>query len=593
MKKETNLCMGCMSEKIYSGPCKICGYAEETPYMPSYLAPQTFLNERYIIGKLFSYNGEGAVYIGFDTVTGSKVTIKEYMPDTLCTRKKDEEEITVNNGQLPLYKTYLSEFVDLNRTLMKSRGMTHLQTVLDIFTANNTAYVVYEYINGITLKTYLQNSAGDLSWEQVKELFPPIFTTLSLVHAAGVIHRGISTSTIFVTDKMELKLTGFAISAARTTNTEIACEVFSGCAAPEQYSSNNWQGTWTDVYGISAVLYRVLTGCMPTEAIVRTGADNLLEPMMINRNVPTNVSKVIMNGLKLSTDTRIQTITEFVDRLFEQPKYVGIDRGVHPNTPQRPAVQHQSQQTQDRKLSKKEAKRRRDKRNAIIGITASSLVLIAFVIAFIWSLNNTMSNNNEYTESVYESVEDSMQAAEDTTTPAVTTSQPQDAEEPTESAPNNEITYTLPDLTGRKYDNAATKYTYINIVATYEFNNDYSEGLMYGQDIEPETMVTFGTEVHVNVSKGPKTVALPPFEDKTLDEYIGELNKLNIKYTVETKRSNDVDEGMICDTSINVGASVDVENGEVVTVYRAKNFKDKTTSAETTAPEVPGELVVD
>ena len=72
-----------MNEKESDGPCEKCGYSNDAPYLPSYLAPGTILNDRYIVGKLLSYNGEGATYIGFDKVTGAKVTVKEYMPDTL------------------------------------------------------------------------------------------------------------------------------------------------------------------------------------------------------------------------------------------------------------------------------------------------------------------------------------------------------------------------------------------------------------------------------------------------------------------------------------------------------------------------------
>ena len=133
MQKETSLCMGCMNDKNYDGPCKLCGYSESDPCIPTYLVPKTFLNERYIVGKLISYNGEGAVYIGYDTVTNSRVTIKEFMPDTLCTRMKGETEITVNADNSALYKTYMSEFADLHRSLMKLRGMAHIQAVLDIF----------------------------------------------------------------------------------------------------------------------------------------------------------------------------------------------------------------------------------------------------------------------------------------------------------------------------------------------------------------------------------------------------------------------------------------------------------------------------
>ena len=179
MIKETSLCMGCMNDKTYDGPCKLCGYSDNTPNIPTYLAPKTFLADRYIVGKVISYNGEGAVYIGYDTAAGAKVTIKEFMPDTLCSRRKGETDITVDPSAAALYKTYLSEFIDLNRTLMKLRGMSHVQTVLDVFCENNTAYVVFEYINGISIKTYLANSSGVITWEQAKELFSPFFTPLS------------------------------------------------------------------------------------------------------------------------------------------------------------------------------------------------------------------------------------------------------------------------------------------------------------------------------------------------------------------------------------------------------------------------------
>lgn len=124
MIKETSLCMGCMNDKTYDGPCKLCGYSDNTPNIPTYLAPKTFLADRYIVGKVISYNGEGAVYIGYDTAAGAKVTIKEFMPDTLCSRRKGETDITVDPSAAALYKTYLSEFIDLNRTLMKLRGMS-------------------------------------------------------------------------------------------------------------------------------------------------------------------------------------------------------------------------------------------------------------------------------------------------------------------------------------------------------------------------------------------------------------------------------------------------------------------------------------
>lgn len=558
MIKETSLCMGCMNDKTYDGPCKLCGYSDDSPSIPTYMAPKTFLAERYIVGKVISYNGEGAVYIGYDTAAGIKVTIKEFMPDTLCMRKKGESEITVEPASAALYKTYMSEFIDLNRTLMKLRGMSHVQTVLDVFCENNTAYAVFEYINGISLKTYLANSSGQIAWEQVKELFSPFFTTLSLIHSAGILHRGISPSTIFVTDKMELKLTGFAISAARTTGTEIACEVFAGFAAPEQYT-NEINGTWTDVYGISAVLYRCLTGCTPAEAIARNGG-TMLEPMMVNRNIRPNISNVIMDGLQLSPEKRIRTITEFVDRLFSQPKIAEADPAEKPH------------------LTRREKKQRKERAKTIAVLIIAGLVVIAFVVVFVMTLNGSFSGDNS-SSSTPQSTAESAPTEEASSEPEVTTAQTE-ATSQTDPVVTGD-TLKLPDFDGRSYDYEVERYkNKLTFVPTYVYTDEWESGQMFGQSIPADTDVTTGTTIEINVSKGPSKVPLPDYTGMTSEKYTAELSKLNIKYSVETERSNEADGGNVVRCSVEIGDIVDVENNQEIVVYIAENYEP---TAEPTA----------
>ena len=589
MIKETTLCMGCMNDKTYDGPCKLCGYRDDSPCIPAYLPPKSFLNERYIVGKLLSYNGEGATYIGFDSAAGIKVTIKEFMPDTLCTRKKGEGEIIVNAGMMPLYKTYMSEFADLGKSLMKSRGMSHIQTVLDVFYENNTCYTVYEFINGISLKTYLANSAGEMSWEQVKELFPPILTTISLIHSAGIIHRGISPQTIFVTDKMELKLTGFSISAARTTNTEIACEIFTGYAAPEQYT-NEINGTWTDVYGIAAVLYRVLTGANPQEAIARTGG-SMLEPMMINRNVPSNISKVIMSGMRLSTDSRIRSITEFVDKLFAQPKYTGEGKSAQ----ERPLTRQQQ---------KKLAKQRKERVKTLVVLGIAGAVLIAFAIVFAMTLSGAFAPQPDETSSVSENISDVSSEIPDPTddneTSGGTSGEAGEATSAPEAPDNSSIPDTsssvaganisLPNFTNRSYENTVSRYEGIfTFIPTYEYSEEYSAGMMYDQSIAEGTMVSEGTQIEVKVSKGRSLVPLPDYADTNLPDYINKLSSMNIKYSVKSKRTNDVADGYVAECSKEVGDLVNVEEGETIIVYAARNFEESKPETEEHGEPVTGE----
>ncbi|MCH5324859.1 MAG: PASTA domain-containing protein [Eubacterium sp.] len=576
MTETSKLCMGCMGEKTEE-VCEHCGYSENTPYLPSYLAPGTVLNDRYIAGRLLSYNGEGATYIGYDKVTSTKVTIKEYMPDALCSRKKDAGSITVEPNKLPLYKTFMSEFVELNKALMKARSMTHIQTVLDIFPQNNTAYVVCEYINGIPLKTYLSNCSGELSWDKVKELFPPILTTLGLVHSAGIIHRGISPNTILVTDKNELKLIDFQISAGRTANTEIACELAPGYSAPELYSSDEWHGTWTDVYGICATLYRVLTGLTPTESIARLDDDSCPEPMAVNRNVPSHVSKVIMNGLKLSTSSRIQTITELVVKLFEQPRFnTAQTEAIKPAARPQPANRRVVAAQASAAAAKK--KNQNNKIMVIIAIAVCAVIIIGFSVAIALLAANGPDNSSSGDPNFYSAPESTASVASSS---EVSSSQTTTAE----SSYVPDVIYMVPNFEGNLISNINEneRYSYLNMTVKYEFNNDVANGFVIEQSIEAGTEVEEGEEITITVSKGPRTVPLPDYTGKTSEQYVATLSQKNIKFETKEMVTDEVPEGYVVKCSKDIGASVDVEHSESVTVYYAKAPEVTSSEADSSA----------
>ncbi len=236
---ERKLCYGCMQMKSeLDRICPHCGYTEGSSYDQNFIAPGTVLNERYAVGVKIGHNSEGATYIGYNKSIGCRVLIREYMPQGLCVRVKGKATISVNPNQVVQYKALMAEFTELNKSLAQMRTLTHINPVLDLFASNNTTYAVYEYLEGIKLVDYLKENAGELTWKQVSEMFPPFFTTLSLMHNSGVIHRAISPDTIYVTEKGELRLCGFSIGTVRTVHTELPCEIFHGYAAPEQYSKS-------------------------------------------------------------------------------------------------------------------------------------------------------------------------------------------------------------------------------------------------------------------------------------------------------------------------------------------------------------------
>lgn len=592
MKKEVNLCMSCMGELDENGKCPNCENVDTDSYISSYLAPKTFLSNRYVVGKLIGYCGESALYIGFDTEEERKVTIREYMPDALCVRERDEEVITVKPDKLPLYKTYLSEFTELHTTLMNCSNIQCVQKVLDVFSENNTAYAVMDYIGGISLKSYLVNCGEVLTWEQAKELFPPILTGLGMLHGLGIIHRGISPSTIFVTEKNELMLIGFSISAAHTSDSDIGYEVFGGYAPPEQYSSARRNGSWTDVYGISALLYRCLTGITPPTAPERLLDDSLIEPMLINRNVPKNVSDVIMKGMALEPDDRISTINEFVDRLFEQPSPASDMSAEIPIPAIKPSPSKSGAKVSSgsaanyqngTRVTKSSKAKKQARKDTIKFIVLASLIGIS-IIAFIVALAVTSSKGGNPSADGTNTTTAAPQTSAPNNMPGTSLSEEVKPQE-TDSTDGGE-TYMLPDFTNSMFTtvSGSSQYAYLVFSPTYDFSDTVKKGQIISQDIKDGTLVSSGTEIKVVVSKGPSTVALPEYKDKTAADYVKELGELGIKYRTEEEESSTVKVGNVVKCNKDAGAGVSIANSEEIVVYVAVKPVE-TTPPETDPPE--------
>lgn len=586
-----NLCYGCMNPKNCNenGICNICGYNENAPYLPSYLAPGTKLcDNRYIVGKLKSYNGESANYLAYDTITQSKVIIKEYMPDTLCSREKGTPAIAVNPKYVAQYKTFLSEFVELNKMLSKMRTLNHIISAIDLFGENNTGYVVFGYFEGITLGEYLKNNAGELTWEEVRKLFPPIFTTLSLVHNAGLIHRGISPENILINENGEVKITGFAISEERTANTDLASELYNGYAAPEQYNSSNWQGTWTDVYGICALLYRVLTGAVPTDAMSRVADDNLIEPYMLNSNIPKNVSKVIMNGLTLNGEMRIQTITELVTQLFEQPEYNSVR--LSSSSTQTIAI---PRQTEDRRPTAKYKKKNTISRHGLFIVIIASILGIGMFFLLIMLLAMNDSGGGEDIPNV-SGITSIVSESEITTTPITEmTTAPKNEESEITSSSSSQMIYVMNDLTGKNFEiiQKSDNYKSLTFKPVYEYTDSVEKGLIFEQSIPKDENYEEGAEITVKVSLGSKYVTIPEYLSLSKKDYFALLNDAGIKYEEKELETADVKEGYVAKTSKEPGEKIDVEAGEVLTVFIAKN-PPKSETETTVTTTIPNEEIV-
>ena len=548
---ERKICYKCM--KRYDNGlsiCPSCAYAENTPSNPMYISPGTILHDRYLVGVLLEYNGEGATYIAHDTSTECTVLIREYMPVNLCTRVAGKSTIEVGYDSLAKYKAFMAEFTELNKSLARLRNNSNINPMLDMFTENNTTYAIFEYIDGVKMLDYLKDNAGELSWEQIAKLFPPLFTTLGILHNAGIIHRAICPDTVYITNKGELKLTGFCVSAVRTADSGLEYELFKGYTAPEQYSSsiNSRQGSWTDVYGVCALIYRSLTGCMPVDSMRRLKDDELCEPRMLSAKIPRHVSKVIMDGMNLSGCDRIQTITELVTKLFEQPttsKTAGsttVIKRVPPEKRQNNQNIEKQHQPQPEDYSntayEPENSNNGDYRYetvdrlkvpVIIGILLIAILMIiaVFIINMITDTQTGRQKNSEIRQQNTTSASDNVVSGDTS-----------EIEEETE------IPDTLmPDLVGKFYETVSEKYKdFFTLEPEYEYNNEYETDMIFWQSIDPDEQIIGGrATVQVKVSKGRETAIIPSYEDMTIVDYQAKLKEAGISnYSILATKSDKV-----------------------------------------------------
>lgn len=576
MDLDKHLCMGCMNELDANGICHYCNYTDNAPYLQSYLAPRTVLDNRYIVGKMLSYNGEGASYICYDTVAKAKAVVREYMPDTLCEREKGSQNIIVDSDCLAKYKTFMSEFVDMNKVLSRMRNLDHIVTAEDIFYANNTTYVVLDYVEGVSLKKFLQSNKGYLTWEQVKKLFVPLFTTLSIIHNAGIIHRGISPENIIVTTNGELKLTGFSISSIRTANTGLSTEFYSGYTAPEQYSCLDWQGTWTDVYAIAAVTYRILTGIVPLDAHTRIINDTMPEAARVNPRIPAHVSKVLSKAMRVKGNQRIQTITELVSALFEPRNQIEHQKGATQTIP----VQKPTQKRNDEKSGNEKKISQVNVAAIVTGIIILSLI-IGLGVFLVYQLLSPSGADSSSVSEVASSVIDS--SSEDESSKTIQT---------TSAKPESKYGYgsIMPNVIDMRIETAQNQLGEDFVIRVeYFYSDEISKGIITeqsipaGSDYDPKLK----NELVLKVSKGSEYVPVPSYSGMTKKQYLDILDSLEIRYITENVPSSTVSAGYVESTDPAPGESINVKDGQVVTVTISAGTPQTTTTRITETE--PGE----
>ncbi len=274
--------------------------------------------DHYIIREVIGAGGFGITYLAEHEGLGKLYAIKEYFPHEFSVRQGRSVRPTSSGDGT--YKWGLERFLTEARALAKFKHPA-IVDVSSIFEANGTAYIVLNYEAGLDLAQWLKQLGRPPTQDELDRILMPLLSALEEVHHNNMMHRDISPDNLLIRDDGRPVLIDFgsARESIRNRARALSAIVKHGYSPPEQYSSRpELQGPWTDIYALSATLFRALTGKLPPEAPERMLQDDMapLRDLVTGAYRPSFLD-AIDQGLRLRIQERPQSVVEWRELLFK------------------------------------------------------------------------------------------------------------------------------------------------------------------------------------------------------------------------------------------------------------------------------------
>ena len=553
-----------------------------------------FIADRYEVISKIGAGGMSDVYKAKDHVLGRFVAIKVLKP-----------EFSEDVG-------FVSKF---HTEAQSAAGLEHpnIVNIYDVGSEDGLHYIVMEYIEGITLKTYIEKK-GRLTFKEAVSIAIQVGRGIEAAHNKHIVHRDIKPQNIMISTEGKVKVMDFGIARAATSNT-IHSDVMGSVhySSPEQ-ARNGFIDGKSDIYSLGIVMYEMVTGRVPFDGdttvsiAIQHLQEEMVPPSAYAPDLPISLEKIILKCTQKSPSRRYQNIGDLIQDLKKAL--------VHPNEDFVTVVplmnQDKTRVISEQELNQIKRKQedeyadnyddtyedeydddgydddgydeydgdedgeyeddyededyedenagnglnpKMEKAITIMGIVVAIIIvfIIIYLVGSFFGLFKFGSSKKADTQ------------AETQTQTQVQT------ESDSESEEDDADKVTMIDVRGMTYDDAKDA---LNKVGLGIFKNgtqssdDYAEGEIVSQDVEKGEKVDKNTTVKVVISSGKGSVPVPDVSGKSSDDATSKLEAEGFKVSTDYKYSDTVAQGKVVETAPSAGTSA--QKGETVTIYLSR-----------------------
>ncbi len=422
-------------------------------------------------------------------------------------------------------------------------------SIYDVGHQEDIHYIVMEYVDGMTLKEFI-NKHGAINWQDAVKITIQICSAIEHAHKNNIVHRDIKPHNILLTKEGIAKVTDFGIARAVTSST--ITMVGSTIGSVHYFSPEQARGGFidekSDLYSLGIALYEMVTGKVPFDGDTPVSValkhiqEMPVEPHKLVPSLPYGVNEIIMKAIQKEQNVRYQSATSMINdlnRVLVQPQggFVGRDNingqstiRMKPVNSSRSSNEARSNEYSNKQNELKKEKKKTNLTYWLAGIT--SVVVIVFVVIMAISLL-TKGDNTE--------------------------------------------PYKLDNYVGREYEavKAELEGKGFKITPTWQESQTIAKGMIIDQSIPPGTDYKSGnyTSLELTVSSGRKMSKVPEVKDREYREAQKEMESSNLKSRIEKEFNEDIETDYVIRTEPAAGEEVD--EGTEVIIYVSKGKETK------------------